>query len=94
MNVYPSEVEACIAEMPEVSEVAVVGGPHERWGQTPVAFIVRNTDAVLDEQAIVSHCTQYLARYKRPTSVRFVEDLPRNASQKVLRHVLRKQLES
>lgn len=94
MNVYPSEIEACIAEMPEVAEVAVVGGPHERWGQTPVVFIVRSAKAVIDEQSIVEHCTRYLARYKRPTSVRFVEELPRNASQKVLRHVLREQLGS
>lgn len=94
MNVYPSEVEACIAEMQGVADVAVVGGPHERWGQTPVAFIVRDSDAALDEQHIEDHCTRYLARYKRPTSIRFVRELPRNASQKILRHVLRKQLQS
>jgi len=94
MNIYPSEVEACIAEMPEVAEVSVVGGPHDKWGQTPVAFIVLNTEAELDEQGIIGHCAQYLARYKRPTSVRFVDTLPRNASQKVLRHVLREQLGS
>ncbi len=94
MNVYPSEVEACIAEMSEVADVAVVGGPHERWGQTPVAFIVLSATANIDEQGIVDHCTQYLARYKRPTSVRFVDELPRNASQKVLRHVLRDKLGS
>jgi fatty-acyl-CoA synthase len=94
MNVYPSEVEACIVEMPGVAEVAVVGGPHERWGQTPVAFIVLKADAIVDEQSVEAHCARYLARYKRPTSVRFVDDLPRNASQKVLRHVLREQLGS
>lgn len=92
MNVYPSEVEACIAEMPQVAEVAVVGGPHERWGQTPVAFIVRAGTGALDEQTVIDHCGEYLARFKRPTSVRFVDELPRNASQKVLRHVLRDQL--
>ncbi|MGB4137392.1 MAG: AMP-binding protein [Microbacterium sp.] len=94
MNVYPSEVEACIAEMPAVAEVAVVGGPHEKWGQSPVAFIVTRADASIDEEDVVAHCTRFLARYKRPTRVLFVDDLPRNASQKILRHVLRQSLEA
>ena len=94
MNVYPSEVEACIAEMATVAEVAVVGGPHERWGQTPIAFVVCRDGAVIKEIEVVDHCTRFLARYKRPTRVMFVDDLPRNASQKVLRHVLRERLDS
>lgn len=93
MNVYPSELEACISELPAVAEVAVVGGAHERWGQTPVVFVVARQDVALTERDILDHCTQFLARYKRPSRVLFLESLPRNASQKVLRHVLRQSLE-
>ena len=94
MNVYPSEVEACISEMSEVEEVAVVGGPHERWGQTPVAFVVPRKGIQLDEQIVLEHCGQYLARYKRPSTIVLIDALPRNASQKVLRHVLRERIDA
>lgn len=89
MNIYPSEVEYCIAEMEQVAEVAVVGVPHERWGETPAAFVVPVAGAQLTEQDVIDHCATYLARYKRPSHIRFLDALPRNASQKVLRRVLR-----
>ncbi|KQY56153.1 hypothetical protein ASD11_16965 [Aeromicrobium sp. Root495] len=89
MNVYPSEVEYCIADLPGVAEVAVVGTSHERWGETPVAFVVRATGSELTEADVIEHCATFLARYKRPARVCFLDELPRNASQKVLRRVLR-----
>lgn len=89
MNVYPSEIEYCIADLDGVAEVAVVGTSHERWGETPVAFVVRAAGSTLTEEDVVGHCATYLARYKRPSAVTFIDELPRNASQKVLRRVLR-----
>ncbi len=91
MNVYPSEVEYCIAALAGVSEVAVVGVAHERWGQTPVAVIVAGDGVQLTEQDVLDHCERYLARYKRPSSVCLVSELPRSASNKVLKHRLRDQ---
>ena len=89
MNIYPSELENCIGTLDGVTEVSVVGMPHERWGETPVAFIVTAQGATVTEEQVLQHCATYLARYKRPSEVRFIDELPRNASQKVLRRVLR-----
>ena len=91
MNVYPSEIEYCVAELEGVTEVAVVGVPHERWGQTPIVVVVRSAGSSIDEADVIAHCATNLARYKRPSGVRFVEALPRSASNKVLKHVLREQ---
>ena len=89
INVYPSEVERVIAELPEVKDVVVVGLEHQRWGRTPVAVVVADA---LTEQQVVDHCRAHLASYKKPTKVVFVDDLPRNASNKVLRRVVIEQL--
>jgi acyl-CoA synthetase (AMP-forming)/AMP-acid ligase II len=88
-NIYPSELERVIAALPGVSDVAVVGVDDPRWGQTPVAFVVPNGRVALDEAAVVAHCRRHLASYKKPSRVLFVDSLPRNAAQKVLRAVLR-----
>lgn len=92
-NVYPSEVEACIAAMPEVKEVAVVGVPHDRWGQAVVAAVVPHADGShLTEQAVIQQCRQELASYKKPTRVIFLPELPRTTSLKISRVQLRDQL--
>lgn len=92
MNVYPSEIEYCVADLEDVVEVAVVGAPHERWGESPVAFVVAREGSALSEADVLDHCATYLARFKRPSAVHFLPELPRNASQKVLRRVLREQV--
>lgn len=92
MNVYPSEVERCIAAVPGVADVAVVGVSHPRWGQTPVAVVVPKVDASLTEQDVMDCCRRSIASYKKPTRVVFVDELPRSASNKVLKRVLRDQL--
>lgn len=93
-NVYPLEVEHVLAAHPGVAEAAVVGGPHERWGETPVAYVrwrgpggreAADADAV----GLIEWCRARLAHFKCPTRVVFVDDLPRNATGKVLRRVLR-----
>lgn len=90
-NVYPSEVERCIAELPAVREVAVVGVPHPRWGQTVLAVVVAD-ESQLDEAAIVEHCRGRLAGFKKPSRVLFMEQLPRTAGLKVARAALREQV--
>lgn len=89
MNIYPSELEHVLLEMDGVREAAVIGVPHQRWGQTPLAYVVPEHGAALTEDAVLGHCTEFLARYKRPSKVKFIDELPRNASQKVLKRVLR-----
>lgn len=93
-NVYPSEVEDCIAQLPGVDEVAVVGGEHPRWGQTVVAAIVRGPDAMITADDVIEHCRISLADYKKPTRVVFLDELPRTPSQKVSRASVRDLLRS
>jgi acyl-CoA synthetase (AMP-forming)/AMP-acid ligase II len=89
MNVYPSEVERVVSGCPGVLEVAVVGMPHERWGQTVVAVVVADPAAGLTEQAIVDYCRERIASYKKPTRVVFVDELPKTISDKVKRQLVR-----
>jgi fatty-acyl-CoA synthase len=79
-NVYPAEVEAALHAHPRVADAAVVSVPHERWGEAGVAFVV--ADGV-DEDELVAWCTQRLARFKVPSSVRFVQEIPRNSLGKI-----------
>jgi fatty-acyl-CoA synthase len=92
MNVYPSEVERVLLQADGIVECAVVAGPHERWGQTPVAFLVRSGGAT--EESVLAFARERLAGYKLPTSVRFVDALPKNASNKIVRRRLRDELEA
>jgi acyl-CoA synthetase (AMP-forming)/AMP-acid ligase II len=92
-NIYSAEVEAVIDAHPLVREVAVVGAPHPRWVETPVAVIVAVDDANRPTpEDIISWCQARLASYKKPTSVLFVDSLPRNANGKVLKRALRDEL--
>ena len=88
-NVYPAEVENVLEDHPAVSEVAVIGVPHERWGETVKAVVVRRAGNDLDPDELVAFARTRLARYKCPTSVAFVDELPRNPTGKVLKKVLR-----
>src|SRR5690606_34159096 len=88
-NVYPVEVEEVLYEMDEVLEAAVVGIPHEIYGEVPKAFIVLKDGRQLTEEDVIAFCKKKLAKYKCAQEVAFLETLPRNASGKVLKHVLR-----
>jgi fatty-acyl-CoA synthase len=92
MNVYPSEVERFIKTIPGVADCAVVGMPHERWGQAVVAAVVRDESVALSAEEVIERCRAGLASYKKPTEVRFVEDLPRTVSLKVRRGAVRERL--
>jgi acyl-CoA synthetase (AMP-forming)/AMP-acid ligase II len=90
-NVYPTEVEASLYQHPDVMEACVIGVPDEKWGESVKAVVVlksgRNT--VADE--IITHCRARLADYKLPRTVNFVADLPKNASGKIARKLVREQ---
>ncbi|HEX6487532.1 MAG TPA: AMP-binding protein [Candidatus Dormibacteraeota bacterium] len=87
-NVYPGEVEEVIARLPAVAEAAVVGVPDADFGQALRAFVVKRRGAKLTEDEVRAHVRALLARYKVPKSVVFVDDLPRNATGKVVRREL------
>jgi len=88
-NVYPVEVEEALAQHPAVAEVAVIGVPDERWGEVGKAFVVPAEDAPLASRELLAALSGRLAKYKIPKSVVLVEQLPRTASGKLLKHKLR-----
>jgi long-chain acyl-CoA synthetase len=93
-NVAPAEVESVLAGHPGVAEVAVIGVPHPKWGETVKAIVVAAPDTSVEADDILAFARQRLAIFKCPTSVDFVADLPRNPSGKVLKRELRKRYAS
>lgn len=92
-NVYPAEVEAVLADHPDVVEAAVVGVSDVRWGEVGYAVVVPRSGTDLDEDALAAHCGERLARYKTPRHWSFVEELPRSTVGKVLKNELRAERE-
>ncbi len=93
-NIASSEVERVIYELPQVREVAVIGLADARWGEKPVAIVVLNEGAALDLPDLVAHCRARLAGFKVPKQLIVRNSLPRNPSGKVLKRVLRAELEA
>jgi long-chain acyl-CoA synthetase len=89
-NIYPAEIENILNGHPAILEVAVIGMPHPRWGESPRAVVVLRQDMQATEQALISYTRGHLAHYKCPTSVVFTTQLPRNASGKLLKRELRR----
>ncbi|NSL51369.1 o-succinylbenzoate--CoA ligase [Calidifontibacillus erzurumensis] len=89
-NIYPAEVESVILSHPSVEEAGVVGKDSVEWGQVPVAFVKLFDSQTATKEDIIAHCKERLAKYKVPTDVFFVDHLPRNASNKLMRKELRK----
>lgn len=87
-NIYPTDVEAVLLEHPEVQEAAVVGIPHDVLGEDVCAFVVARPGADLDVDALLAFAAERLADYKRPRQVHVVAELPRNATGKVMKHLL------
>jgi acyl-CoA synthetase (AMP-forming)/AMP-acid ligase II len=87
-NVFPSEVEDLLAALPGIREVAVVGVPDAEFGQRLRAIVALEREASLTERELQDHVRHNLARYKIPREVRFVDELPRNATGKVLKREL------
>lgn len=88
-NIYPIEVEEVLYQIPQVLEAAVVGIPHEVYGEIPKAYVVVKGEQTLSAEEVLTYCGTQLAKYKIPMEVEFLEELPRNASGKVLKHTLR-----
>ena len=89
-NISSVEVEGVLLRHPAVLEVAVVGMPHEKWGESPHAFVVLRADATTTEDELKQFVRDRLARFKTPQWITFVEELPKTATGKVRKFVLRK----
>jgi fatty-acyl-CoA synthase len=91
-NVYPAEVEQTLFRHDNVLDVAVIGVPDERWGESGLAVVVPRHPEAFDPTEIIRFCDDKLARYKIPKRAVAVDELPRNAAGKVLKRQLREEL--
>lgn len=89
-NIYPAEIENALMSHPGIADCAVIGIPSEKWGETPLAMLVPAANDVPSEDEITAHCSERLARYKLPSEFKFVSEIPRNPSGKILKVELRK----
>ena len=89
VNVYPAEVEKVLAAHPGVRDVAVIGVPDDYWGEALKAIVKPEPGWRTNAEELIEHCAARMADYKKPHSVEFVDDLPYNASGKVMKQVLR-----
>jgi acyl-CoA synthetase (AMP-forming)/AMP-acid ligase II len=87
-NIYPSDLEAVLAAHPAVAEVAVVGVPSDRWGETPLGFVVPRNGAAADPQAILDWANGRLGKLQRLAGIEIVAELPRSSIGKVLKREL------
>ena len=87
-NIYPAEIENVVLAHPHVKDVAVIGQPSQKWGESPVAVVVKGEDSLLPE-GVMKHCDGKLAGFKCPKAVEFVDEIPRNPSGKALKRLLR-----
>jgi long-chain acyl-CoA synthetase len=88
-NVYPAEVEEVLTAHPDIADAAVIGTAHPHTGEAVRAYVVLRPGMHLDEDAVVDHCRRHLARYKCPSKVLFVPQVPRNMTGKLQRYSLR-----
>jgi acyl-CoA synthetase (AMP-forming)/AMP-acid ligase II len=89
-NIYSPEIERVLAEHPSVAEVAIIGVPDDRWGETVKAVVSLKPDTEATEDELIAYCREHLAHYKCPKSVDIIEALPRNPTGKILKRDLRK----
>jgi fatty-acyl-CoA synthase len=88
-NVYPAEIENVLYQLDGIAEVAVIGVPDARWGETGRAVVVLKAGADLNQGSIIAHCRAHLAAFKVPSSVVFTDVLPRSGGGKVVKPELR-----
>ncbi|MBX3000033.1 MAG: acyl-CoA synthetase [Caldilineaceae bacterium] len=86
-NIYPREIEELLLSYPGIRDAAVIGAPHPEWGEVPLACLV--CEGEIDEISLVNWCKSQLASFKVPRHFRYVNELPRNAMGKVLKHLLK-----
>ncbi|HVM07432.1 MAG TPA: fatty acid--CoA ligase [Acidimicrobiales bacterium] len=88
-NVYPAEIENVLMAHPAVADVGVIGVPHDKWGETVKAMVVKADGADPTSEELIAYCRERLAGFKCPTSIDFIDALPRNPSGKILKRELR-----
>ncbi len=88
-NVYPKEIENALYEHPAVAECAVFGVPDDKFGEVPIAYVMLKSGESVDEAALIELCAERLARFKRPRSVKFVDDFPKTPIGKIQKNILR-----
>jgi len=89
-NIYPAEIENVILSHPGVKDVAVIGQPSDKWGESPFAVVVKASDGLTDMD-VLKHCDGKLGKFKMPKGAAFIEEIPRNPSGKALKRILRDQ---
>ena len=92
-SVAPAEVESVLHGHPAVADAAVIGVPDAKWGEVPVAFVVRRTGVPVDEVELTNFCNKEMAKYKVPTQFVWLKAIPRSGSNKVMRRLLAAQLQ-
>jgi acyl-CoA synthetase (AMP-forming)/AMP-acid ligase II len=92
-NIYPSEVESTLAAHPDVQDVAVIGLPDAKWGESVHAVVVKRTGGKATEADLLAWCRDRIAGYKRPRAIEFIEEsqMPRTATGKIQHRKLRDQ---
>lgn len=88
-NIFPADIEAVMAEHPEVEDVGVIGVPHEKWGETPLALVVLKPGATVTEAELLAWTNERVGRQQRLSGVEFTDSLPRNPNGKLLKRELR-----
>ncbi|NLJ71421.1 MAG: AMP-binding protein [Syntrophomonadaceae bacterium] len=89
-NIYPAEIEEVIMGMEGIADVGIIGVPDEKWGELVKAIVQLKPEAEVSEEEIITYCRQYLAGFKVPKSVDYIDTIPRNAAGKMLKKDLRK----
>jgi len=89
-NISSVEIEGVLLRHPAVQEIAIVGLPHEKWGETPHAFVLLRDGGHATEEEIIAFAREHLAHFKAPSGVTFVDELPKTATGKIQKYVLRK----
>ena len=88
-NIYPREIEEVLFRHPAIADVAIVGIPDSIWGESVKAFIVLKHGKMIDEQEVIDFCKGHLASYKKPKAVEFISSIPKSASGKPLKRLLK-----
>ena len=88
-NISSAEIEDVLYQHPSIEECAVIGVPHEKWGETPKALVVLRANETSDEKALLEFCRNQMSHFKCPTSIDFVSELPRTATGKLQKFKLR-----
>jgi len=88
-NIYPKEIENVLYEHPAVAECAVFGIPDNKWGEVPAAYVLLRPGERVDEAALIRHCTERLAPFKRPRLVKLVTEFPKTPIGKIQKTILR-----